>query len=176
MVKPRYIFSTCIALILCVALARAEDAPASKSRIDIAGLKNLLVELGYEVEELKSGETPYLQAELKHASETRKHIFSVDTKADTIIILAGGFSWAPDPKKASNDWFVKLMKLNNRIAPTYIFLNDGNVFGLTTVMGNVDMSAERLKAKIKEHVTNFDEQLVPLVKELPGPDKSEGKP
>ncbi|MFN0019164.1 MAG: hypothetical protein ACKVP0_12950 [Pirellulaceae bacterium] len=163
----------CLAIFFTAAHLGAQDSTA---RTDIAGLKKVLVELGYSPEEKKSGESAYLQIELKHSNEeTRKHLVGIDPGADTVYILGGGFSWAPDPKKASNEWFRKLLKHNHKISPSYIFLNDFDVFGLTTVTGNVGINGERLKAKLKQHVTDFDEKLLPLVKELPGKEAEDNK-
>ena len=166
-----------LALLFCGLVAWGQEAPAAGAKIDNDGLQKILGEMGYEPEVIKSGESVAMQIEVKHPSgETRKHLLGIDPKASTVFIIGGGFSWAPDPKKASNEWFRRLLNQNHKIAPSYIFVNDFNVFGLTTVIGNVDIKASRLKDKIQEHVTNFDERLVPLVKELPPMDKEEGKP
>lgn len=163
--------AACIAILFTCEVLRAQDAAAASAKTDLPGLKKLLEELGYAPEAKKAGETEYLQVDLKHSNgETRKHLIGLDPQAATIYILGGGFSWAPDPKKATNEWFRKLLKANHNLAPSYIFLNDIDVFGLTTVIGNVDITSDRLKAKLKDHLANFDEKLVPLVKELPGMD------
>jgi len=164
-------------LLLCGTAAWAQDPAATHSMADLAGLKKLLEELGYTPEMKKTGDTEYLQFELKHSSgETRNHLVGLDPRASTIYLMGGGFSWAPDPKKASNEWFRKLLKYNHSLAPNYIFLNDFDVIGLTTIIGNVDVSAEKLKTKIKDHLTTFDEKLVPLAKELPGAEKNPTDP
>ena len=175
--KTYYSFIACMAFLFCGAVAWGQEAPAADPKIDNDGLKKILEGLGYEPAEVKSGESVAWQVDLEHPSgETRKHLIATDPKAATVFIIGGGFSWAPDPKKASNEWFRRLLNVNHKMAPSYIFVNDFDVFGLTTVMGNVDINAQRLKAKIKEHVKNFDEQLVPLVKELPTMAKGEGNP
>jgi hypothetical protein len=166
----------CIALFVTCSRVDAQDAVAPHSTTDLPGLKKLLEELGYAPEARKAGETEFLQIDLKHSNdETRKHLIGIDSQAATIYVTGGGFSWVPDPKKASNEWFRKLLKTNHNLSPSYIFLNNIDVFGLTTVIGNVDITTERLKATLKEHLTNFDEKLTPLVKELPGKEADDNK-
>ncbi len=165
-----------MALIITCSRVSAQDAAAPHTTSDLPGLKKLLEELGYAPEVKKAGQTEFIQIELKHSSEEkRKHLIGIDHQAATVYILGGGFSWAPDPKKATNEWSRKLLKTNHNMAPSYIFLNDIDVFGLTTVIGNVDITSDRLKAKLKDHLTNFDEKLVPLVKELPGKEADDNK-
>lgn len=123
--------------------------------------------MGYEPKKKIVGDATALQISVKHESETRDYLIGFDPKADTVFIIGGGFSWAPDPAQASNDWLRRMLKQNHQLAPSYIFINDYDVFGLTTVMGNIGITPARMKAKIEEHVANFDSRLVPLVKELP---------
>lgn len=154
-----------VAVILGTSPVRAADKPDGV--VDHDKLKELLEGLGHKPKEIKAGTTTALQIELKHASgETRKHLLGFDPQAGTVFIIGGGFSTSPDPKKASNEWFRKLLKINNNIAPNYIFLNEGDVFGLTTVFGNVNVTEKFLKAKIELHLKTFDDKLVPLIKEL----------
>jgi len=148
---------------------KGQDNP----QIDGEGLQKILAGLGYEPKQIKAGESVALQIELEHADgKPRRHLIGFDPKAATIFIIGGGFAHSPDPKKASNAWFRKLLKANHRLAPSYIFLNDFDVFGLTTIMGNVNITPAQMKTKLKEHVTNFDKELVPLVKELPSIEKA----
>jgi len=172
-VNTRRFVLACLSLVLVTKASWAQDA-ATHTVIDIAGIKKFLGELDYEPVVGKSGDAEYLQIDLKHSNgETRKHLVGIDPQAKTIFILGGGFTSAPDPKKGTSEWYRRLAATNHKIAPNYIFINDFDVFGLTTVIGNVDITAERLKTKLKDHITSFDDNLVPLVKELPPMEKKE---
>lgn len=154
--------------------APAPPAERPDAEISSEGLRKILEGLGYEPKGIKAENSSAWQIELEHANgDTRRHLIGFDPKASTVFIIGGGFAHAPDPKKATNAWFRKLLKQNHQLAPNYIFLNDFEVFGLTTVMGNVNITPARMKAKLKEHVQNFDERLTPLVKELPSMEKGE---
>ena len=158
-------------LLLGETLVWEREARAQGSKTDLDGLKQILEELGYAPKEVKSNESIAWEVQVKHpGGETRRHLLGMDPKAATIFIIGGGFSSWPDPGKATSAWYRKVMHQNHKISPSYIFLNDFDVFGLTTVLGNVDIDAARIKAKITEHATNFDEKLVPLIKEVPSKD------
>lgn len=166
-----------------MALAQDADAPpsddppaAGNGMVDSEQLREMLEDLGYSPRKLDGNASSAWQIDLQHGTNTRRHLVGIDPGAGTLFIIGGGFSHAPDPKKASNDFFRRLMKHNHQMSPNYIFINDYNVFGLATIFGNVNITPARLRAKIKEHQTNFDSRLVPLVNELPSQEKEPAPP
>jgi hypothetical protein len=148
--------------------ARTLFQPASKS-LDNEGLRQMLVGLGYSPERIDVGNYVAYRITLTHADGSRITLVAVDNATKMIAIVGGGFASAPDPKVASNDWFQRFVKTSNAISPNYLFMNDQGVFGMATVMGNTDITANDLKAKLEQHVSTFDSRLAPLVKELTQP-------
>lgn len=165
-----------VAGILAVAFA-ASDALAQQQAegktLDHASLRQMLAGLGYQPERVEmEGGTVFYRIKMTHRNQTRVHMVAVDQRAGTIAIIGGGFASIPDPTRASNAWFRKLMKINHSIGPCYIFLNDNNVFGLTTVFGNTNVTPARLRERLQWHVNTFDSILEPLIQELVQPSSS----
>lgn len=84
-----------------------------------------------------------------------------------IFVTGGGFSRAPDAKQASTAWYRRLAKANNAISPRMIFINDNDVLGMTSILADSRVTANDLGKLLKDHIAQFDAQLIPLAGELP---------
>lgn len=139
----------------------------SQAAPDLPALKTMLTELGHEVGSVSAGQANALQIELKTGTGVRKHLIFIDERAQTMGVISGGFTAAPDVSQAPAAWLNKVLKFNHRSAPRTIFINDHGVIGLTTVRGLVATTAEELKTMLAEHVRVFDDEVAPLAAELP---------
>jgi hypothetical protein len=150
-------------------LAQAPDGqvvPANSQAMTHASCGEMLKQLGYEVNEIKAADSLAWSISVDHKDGPRSTLVGIDPNARTMFVISGGFSQAPDPGKGTNAWFRKLLKHNHQIAPSYIFVNDNDVFGLSTVTGNQGITNKFLRERIDLHVTNFNDRLIPLINEL----------
>jgi len=147
--------------------ALARPAPVVGSlKLTTEKLQEMLKELGYQPKLLEVSGQKALQVKLGEREFARDAMVAIDQAQHVLIILSGGFNWNPQPARGDHSFYRKLLKINNDIAPSYIFLNEGDVFGLASVAGDSQVTTDSLKGLLAKHQERFEQKLAPLVQEL----------
>lgn len=178
----RSLFAVVLMFAVGPSLVRAQTAPstvpATKASaaeglsLDDESLRRMLEGLGYDPKKLGVNNYVVYRIQLESKCGASETFVAIDPQNHTIVIGSGGQAVPQESTVESIAVYRKILIANNRLGNSKIFINENQLLGLLTQIGNRHLSPAVLKRTIETHSRAMEETLAPLAQELVASAKS----
>lgn len=143
----------------------APSTPQAGAGLDEAGLRALLVSLGYEPEALTHGESPAFRILVRHGEGYLKHRVIWHAESGLVEIFCGMDAALQPGEKNPDRWYRTLAEGVADLPAAVRVTADGGLIVSTYVGGGI-LTAAGLREAIARQVATIDGTVMPLIRQI----------